>query len=76
MNALRAMMEWPILLAVVLILSVGTYARNDTWRSDLSLWQDCLKKAIRSPSAADTEELQLLLLSLGKQQIEKRGMSQ
>ena len=34
--------------AIILCLSVGTYARNETWESRISLWTDVLSKNPRS----------------------------
>jgi tetratricopeptide (TPR) repeat protein len=34
-----------ILCAVVLMLCIWTYERNQVWRSDITLWSDCVKKS-------------------------------
>ncbi len=34
-----------MLSAVVILFSIWTYARNNTWRSDVTLWQDCVDKS-------------------------------
>ena len=34
-----------IFTAVIIVLSVVTYARNTVWRSQLALWQDCVEKS-------------------------------
>jgi Tfp pilus assembly protein PilF len=38
-----------VLILIITVLSVGTYKRNLTWRDDLALWSDNVKK---SPSKA------------------------
>ena len=33
------------LSAVIVVLSALTYSRNNVWRSDIALWQDCVGKS-------------------------------
>ncbi len=40
--------EWiagSILLAIIAILAIGAHARNSLWKSEIDLWEDCVKKA-------------------------------
>ena len=36
---------WAVLVLIVLTSTVLTYERNKVWRSDYTLWADCLKKS-------------------------------
>ena len=40
---------WGILVLLVLTNTVLTYERNKVWRSDYTLWADCLKKSPNKP---------------------------
>jgi Tfp pilus assembly protein PilF len=35
----------PIIVVIILALSVTTFARNNTWRDDVSIWEDIVKKS-------------------------------
>jgi tetratricopeptide (TPR) repeat protein len=37
--------EIAIFVAVILLLSIGTYSRNKLWNDEISLWTDCVKKS-------------------------------
>jgi len=39
------LIEIAIFLAVVFILSIGTYSRNRLWNDEIDLWTDCVKKS-------------------------------
>ena len=39
------LIEIAIFLAVVFILSIGTYSRNRLWNDEIDLWADCVKKS-------------------------------
>jgi tetratricopeptide (TPR) repeat protein len=45
-NALRRTSA-VVLVAVILIMSAATYARNTVWRSEISLWEDVVGKSPR-----------------------------
>jgi len=34
-----------VLWTIVIVLALGTYARNSIWRSEIELWKDCVRKA-------------------------------
>lgn len=36
---------WLIPFFIIIPLSIGAYQRNSVWRSELELWQDCVKKS-------------------------------
>lgn len=38
-------METVIFVAVILLLSIGTYSRNRLWNDEIGLWIDCVKKS-------------------------------
>jgi tetratricopeptide (TPR) repeat protein len=38
-------METAVYIAVILLLSVGTYSRNKVWNDEIGLWTDCVKKS-------------------------------
>jgi Tfp pilus assembly protein PilF len=40
---------WSILVLLVLTSAILTYERNKVWRSDYTLWADCLKKSPNKP---------------------------
>jgi tetratricopeptide (TPR) repeat protein len=37
--------ETAIFVAVILLLSIGTYSRNRLWNNEIGLWTDCVKKS-------------------------------
>ncbi len=37
--------EISIFVAIILLLSSGTYSRNRLWKDEISLWTDCVKKS-------------------------------
>jgi superkiller protein 3 len=37
--------ETAIFVAVILLLSIGTYSRNRLWNDEIGLWIDCVKKS-------------------------------
>ncbi|MFQ5646724.1 MAG: tetratricopeptide repeat protein, partial [bacterium] len=37
--------EWAVVAVLVMILGWGTYRRNQVWQSEISLWQDVVKKS-------------------------------
>ena len=37
--------ETVIFVAVILLLSIGTYSRNRLWNNEIGLWTDCVKKS-------------------------------
>ena len=36
---------------ILIVLAIGTFNRNKVWKSDISLWEDCLEKNPRSSRA-------------------------
>jgi Tfp pilus assembly protein PilF len=34
-----------VFLVIILLLSIGTYSRNEIWNDEIGLWKDCLKKS-------------------------------
>jgi tetratricopeptide (TPR) repeat protein len=44
----KGLSEWvaaSILFAIVAALAVGAHARNSLWKSEIDLWEDCIRKA-------------------------------
>ena len=55
-----------ILACIVATLVIATHARNETWKSEVSLWTDCVKK---SPNKGRPyENLGAVLYRQGKKQ--------
>ena len=38
-------------ILILLIMAAGTYNRNKVWKTEISLWEDCLKKNPENPRA-------------------------
>jgi tetratricopeptide (TPR) repeat protein len=39
------LIEAAIFVAVIFLLSAGTYSRNKLWNDEIGLWTDCVKKS-------------------------------
>jgi tetratricopeptide (TPR) repeat protein len=39
------LIESVVFLVIILLLSTGTYFRNEIWNDEIGLWKDCLKKS-------------------------------
>lgn len=39
------LIEGVVFFVIILLLSMGTYFRNEIWKDEVELWKDCLKKS-------------------------------